>query len=71
MWKWTIELVVDEPEASAHSAAVFLQSQGFEARVVLDAEPALPIAFVVTNAMRATVLNFRKHVIHLPRPQGV
>lgn len=67
----SIGLVVDDPEASAYSAAEFLQSQGFEARVVLDAEPNLPIAFVVTNALRGTVINFRKHVIHLPRPQAV
>jgi hypothetical protein len=35
---------------------------------VLDAEPDLPIAFVVTNAFTGTVLNFRKHVIHMPQP---
>ena len=29
----------------------------------------VPIAFVVTSAMPGTVINFRKHVIHLPRPQ--
>jgi hypothetical protein len=65
----SIGLVSDTPEASANAAADFLRSRGFEARVVLDAEPELPIAFVVTNAMSGTVLNFRKHVIHLPRPQ--
>jgi hypothetical protein len=32
------------------------------ARVVLDADPELPIAFVVTDAMIGTVINFRKHV---------
>lgn len=37
--------------------------------VVLDAEPELPIAFVVTDAMPGTVINFRRHVVHLPRPQ--
>ena len=67
----SIGLVSATPEDSANAAANFLRTRGFEARVVLDAEPALPIAFVVTNAMAGTVLNFRKHVIHLPRPQAV
>ena len=67
----SIGLVTDMPEASANAAADFLRSRGFEARVVLDAEPGLPIAFVVTNAMSGTVLNFRRHAIHLPRPQPV
>lgn len=66
-----IGLVADDPIASAHSAAEFLRARGFEARVVLDAEPGLPIAFVVTNATSGTVLYFRKYVIHLPRPQPV
>jgi hypothetical protein len=65
----SIGLVADDPVASANSAADFLRSRGFEANVVLDAEPDLPIAFVITNAMTATVINFRKHVIHLPRPR--
>lgn len=67
----SIGLVADDPVASAHAAVAFLQSRGFEARVVLDAEPELPIAFVVTNALSGTVLNFRKHVIHLPQPKPV
>lgn len=65
----SIGLVANDPVASANEAAAFLHARGFEARVVLDAEPDLPIAFVVTNAMTGTVINFRKHVIHLPRPQ--
>lgn len=65
----SIGLVAGDPVASANSAADFLRSRGFEANVVLDAEPGLPIAFVVTNAMTGTVINFRKHVIHLPRPE--
>jgi hypothetical protein len=65
----SIGLVADDPVASANHAAEFLRSRGFEARVVLDAEPELPIAFVVSNAMPGTVINFRKHVIHLPKPQ--
>jgi hypothetical protein len=64
-----IGLVAADPEASAREAAAFLVARGFSARVVLDVEPALPIAFVVTDAFRGTVLNFRKHMIHLPRPQ--
>ncbi|HUP66168.1 MAG TPA: hypothetical protein VM557_12900 [Thermoanaerobaculia bacterium] len=65
----SIGLVARDPVASANNAADFLRSRGFDASVVLDAEPELPIAFVVTNAMTATVLNFRKHVSQLPRPQ--
>lgn len=42
----------------------------FEANVVLDAEPELPIAFVVTDAMSGTVLNFRMHLMHVPRPEA-
>lgn len=66
-----IGLVADDPVASANDAAEFFLARGFEAKVVLDAEPELPIAFVVTNAMSGTVLNFRKHLIHMPRPQPV
>jgi hypothetical protein len=65
----SIGLVVKDPEASARAAAEFLRSRGYEADVVLDAEPDLPIAFVTTDAFVATVLNFRKHMIHLPRPR--
>lgn len=67
----SIGLVAKNPSASAESAATFLRDRGFEASVVLDAEPELPIAFVVTNAMPGTVLNFRKSVIHMPKPQPV
>ena len=65
----SIGLVADDPAASANSAAEFLRSRGFQATVVLDAEPELPIAFVVTNAFSGTVLNFRRHLVHMPRPQ--
>ncbi len=64
----SIGLVSDDPVASANDAADFLRARGFKANVVLDAEPAIPIAFVVTNATSGTVLNFRKHLIHMPRP---
>jgi hypothetical protein len=67
----SIGLVSDDPVASATTAAAFLQQRGFSAEVVLDAEPELPIAFVVTDAFNATVLNFRKHVLQLPRPTRV
>jgi len=65
----SIGLVAGDPEASARAAADFLRSRGYEADVVLDAEPDLPIAFVTTDAFVGTVLNFRKHMVHLPRPR--
>ena len=65
----SIGLVAADPVASAHAAVDFLRSKGFEADIVLDAEPELPISFVTTNAFVGTVLNFRKHVIHMPRPK--
>jgi hypothetical protein len=67
----SIGLVSADPAASAREAVEFLRARGFEARVVADVEPELPITFVLTNALSGTVLNFRKHVIHLPRPQSV
>ncbi len=67
----SIGVVAADPAASAEAAAEFLRARGFQARVVLDAEPELPIAFVVTDVFTGTVLNFRKHVIHLPRPTPV
>ncbi len=65
----SIGLVSSDPARSAAQAAAYLIARGFSAEVVLDAEPELPIAFVVTNAFTGTVLNFRKHVMHMPRPQ--
>ena len=67
----SIGLVATDPVASANAAATFLQQRGFTAQVVLDAEPELPIAFVVTDALSGTVLNFRKHVLKLPKPTPV
>jgi hypothetical protein len=67
--KASIGLVSSDPATSAAQAAAFLKQRGLSAEVVLDAEPDLPIAFVTTNAFTGTVLNFRKHVIHMPRPQ--
>jgi hypothetical protein len=65
----SIGMVSADPAASAESAAAFLREQGFSAAVVLDAEPDLPIAFVLTDALTGAALNFRKHVIHMPRPK--
>jgi len=64
----SIGLVAKDPTAAANQAAAFLKSRGFSADVVLDVEPELPIVFVVTNVLINTVINFRKHVIHFPRP---
>lgn len=66
--KASIALVSSDPPQGAAKAAAFLKQRGFDAEVVLDVEPGLPIAFVVTNAFSGTVLTFRKHVIHMPRP---
>lgn len=65
----SIGLVSNDPEKSAKTAAAFFVSRGFEAKVVTDVEIDIPIAFVVTNAMKGTVINYRKHAIHLPRPR--
>ncbi|MBV2129125.1 hypothetical protein [Arsukibacterium indicum] len=67
----SIGIVVTDPVQSAEAAAAFLRQRGFQADVVLDVEPGLPIAFVVTNALSGTVLNFRKHIIHLPKPDSL
>lgn len=64
----SIGLVASDPVQAATAAAAALRTPGFSAQVVTDAEPELPIAFVVTDALTGIVLNFRKHVIHLPRP---
>lgn len=65
----SIGLVAADPQRSARAAADFLRERGYRAEVVEDAEPDLPICFVVTDAFVGTVLNFRKHMIHLPRPR--
>ena len=63
-----IGLVSDDPVEAATSVSRFLIDKGFAAKVVTDAEPNLPIAFVVTDALIGTAINFRKHVIKMPRP---
>ncbi len=64
-----IGLVADDPLASALSAADFLQQRGFSAQVVEEIEPGLPIAFVLTDALPGTAINFRPHVTKLPKPE--
>jgi len=66
-----IGIVVVDPMQSAEEAAAFLRQQGFSAEVVLDVEPTLPIVFVVTDALSGTVLNFRKHIIHMPKQDSM
>ena len=65
----SIGLVAEDPAASAKEAVDFFRSRGLTAEIVPDVEPELPIVFVTTNALKATVINFRKHMIHLPRPK--
>jgi hypothetical protein len=57
--------VVKDPVKAAQSTAEGLRRSGFEAEVVLDAEPGLPIAFVTTNALRGTAIVFRRHVLKM------
>ncbi len=64
-----IGLVADKPDEAARAAATFLQERGFSARVVLDVEPGMPIAFVLTDALTGSCINFRRHIIHMPRPE--
>lgn len=65
----SLGVVVKDPRASAEAAAAFLRSRGFTATVVADAEPELPICFVVTDALLGVALNFRKHALRFPMPQ--
>lgn len=64
-----IGLVADDPLTSARSAADFLQQRGFSAQVVEEIEPGLPIAFVLTDALPGTAINFRPHVAKMPKPE--
>lgn len=57
--------VVDDPDATARQVAKQLQSRGFQATSVHDAEPGLPIAFVRTDALAGSVLVFRKHMLRM------
>ncbi|MBX2980903.1 MAG: hypothetical protein KF905_16570 [Flavobacteriales bacterium] len=64
-----IGLVADDPLSSAKSTAAFLQQRGFSAEVVEEIEPGLPIAFVLTDALPGTAINFRPHVTKMPKPE--
>ena len=57
--------VVGDPDRAARESAQLLQEAGFQAEVILDAEPGLPIAFVKTNALVSGALVFRKHVLKM------
>ena len=57
--------VVGDPDRAARESAQLLQEAGFEAEVILDAEPGLPIAFVKTDALVSGALVFRKHVLKM------
>lgn len=57
--------VVDDPDRAARESAQLLHEAGFQAEVILDAEPGLPIAFVTTNALISGALVFRKHVLKM------
>lgn len=57
--------VVDDPDRAARESAQLLQAAGFQAEVILNAEPGLPIAFVKTNALISSALVFRKHVLKM------
>jgi hypothetical protein len=65
----SIGLVADDPRAAADAAAEYLRARGFTATVVDDAEPEIPIVFVVTDALHGTAINFRRHARHFPMPQ--
>ncbi len=65
----SIGLVADDPRQRAEEAAAFLRAQGFSAQVVTDAEPEVPIVFVVTDALVCSTLNFRLHALRSPWPQ--
>ena len=64
----SIGLVVVDPVARARAAAEFLVARGFSAPVVTDAEPEIPICFVVTDALMGVALNFRKRALRFPHP---
>jgi hypothetical protein len=64
----SIGLVAANPAQAAKAAADTLRARGFSAEIVTDVEPELPIVFLCTNAFTGAVLNFRKHMVHLPRP---
>lgn len=64
-----IGLVSADPERSAQEAAAFLHERGFHARVVVGVEPGVPVAFVLTDALVGSAINFRRHVLRMPKPK--
>jgi hypothetical protein len=64
-----IGLVSADPERSAEEAAAFLRERGFNARVVAGVEPGVPVAFVLTDALAGSAINFRRHVLRMPKPK--
>ena len=67
----SIGLVARDPAASAARAADAFRARGFDAEVAAGVEPDLPVVHVLTNALPGSTLNFRKHVLHMPRPTAV
>lgn len=64
-----IGLVAIDPEKDAQDAVNFLSSRGFQAEILPNVEPGLPIVFVLTDALSGAALNFRPHITRMPRPQ--
>lgn len=60
--------VVPDPDKAAQRAVELLRRRGFEAEVVRNAEPGLPITFVTTNALWGAALVYRKHVLRMGPP---
>ncbi|MFG0313547.1 MAG: hypothetical protein ACF8LL_05105 [Phycisphaerales bacterium] len=60
--------VVPDPDEAAEQAAELLRRHGFEAEVVRNAEPGLPITFVTTDALLGAALVYRKHVLRMGPP---
>lgn len=65
-----IGLVSEDPAAAAEAAATFLRERGFKATVVPEIEPGLPIVFVQTDALPGSAINFRPHILRMPRPEA-
>ena len=55
-------LVAADPVAAGREAVRLLQSRGFQATMIEDAEPGLPIVFVMTDALRGSAIVIRKPV---------
>lgn len=65
-----IGLVSSDPVAAGIEAVRLLQARGFEATLIEDAEPGLPIVFVTTNALVGSAIVIRKPVLQMgSRPE--